>query len=51
MIKFLNLLITLTSLAIANQSQTLMLGAKEDFIHTIAKSNLAVFFYGTQDTQ
>lgn len=32
------------------QGEPLMLGAKSDFIDTISKKDLAVFFYGTQDS-
>ena len=28
-----------------------MIGEKEDFVNTIEKSNIAVFFYGISDTQ
>jgi len=31
--------------------QPLMLEAKEDFINKVSKTNLAVFFYGTSDSE
>lgn len=31
--------------------EPLMLEAKEDFINKVSKTNMAVFFYGTQNSQ
>ncbi len=45
------LIISLTVLSLGLAAEPLMLEAKEDFINKISKTNLAVFYYGTSNSQ
>lgn len=49
--KFLPFLIFSFLICYVSSSEPLMLEAKEEFINKLSKTNMAVFFYGTTNSQ